>query len=246
MVTKHWVHKIKTIVCLSSVILGSLNLPAKAVPMAGWTELTEFATKSWFPEVYVPATTNSIQKELIFNAMENVSFLMIDSNYKEKYNRCVNKYATSRVTTTNAGINIEDVNILGPLQKAFYVHLPNQQKRRIFIDDFREEKNVHGFTTVATMNLNAANIPDDIHVGLNYAWLDKQSRTNETRNFLAGTFLHEFAHALGLSHPEVDSSFEKVVGNIVYENGWCIKRGTADKPPGSFNLTGDESDLYVD
>lgn len=70
----------------------------------------------------------------------------------------------------------------------------------------------------------------------------------------SGTILHEIMHNMGFDHavlsddPSDEEFRQKVVGNIVYEAGWCVARSGNEKAPGSFMLTGNSSSsgFYVD
>ena len=65
----------------------------------------------------------------------------------------------------------------------------------------------------------------------------------------AGVIGHELLHVYGFNHPKVNpSNFSPVLGNAVYESGWCIARGGTDKNPTQFGLSDDGSisDKFVD
>jgi len=70
----------------------------------------------------------------------------------------------------------------------------------------------------------------------------------------SGILLHEIMHNMGFDHavlsknPSEEEFKEKVVGNLVYEAGWCVSRSGQEKRPGSsYTLTDDSpAGFYVD
>lgn len=93
----------------------------------------------------------------------------------------------------------------------------------VWIDRFYEDSMVLGWAVVGvknTVNINA-----------------KFLRSNFDYNELRGVIVHEILHTYGLSHEfvnDLDEESFKIVGNSVYEAGWCFERGASNKQPGSF------------
>ena len=116
-----------------------------------------------------------------------------------------------------------------------------RERRRIYIDRLSEENTVLGRGSVG-INWNNGGF----RIRLNGFQL---AQSNIGIGEWAGTIIHEMMHNMGYTHAEVvDGNFEPVRGNLIYETGWCVKRGGDVRPEGTFGLTAAEggTDFFVD
>ncbi|MEH1825638.1 MAG: hypothetical protein V7L22_09780 [Nostoc sp.] len=114
--------------------------------------------------------------------------------------------------------------------KSINISLPDAMRTYI-----EEKVATGGYSSVLEITLNAY----PIQIG------DNRTIYKET----AGVIGHELLHVYGFNHPDVKASnFSPVLGNAVYESGWCISRGGTDKNPTQLGLSddGSVSDKFVD
>jgi hypothetical protein len=139
-------------------------------------------------------------------------------------------------------------NVVKKLRKAYAMQVDGR-KRRIYIEFDAKPRAANGLINTAYVKgLGAANRTEDLHIYVNQTWVQSQLM-NHPKPWLAfgGTLLHEFMHLIGYTHPSnIAPDFSNVEHNIVYEAGWCALRNMKDKPPGSIQLTDDNSALFVD
>jgi hypothetical protein len=112
----------------------------------------------------------------------------------------------------------------------------------VYIRRVDEKSNLLGFASKDSTGGNKLEITLNAHpiqVGNN--------RTTYKKT--AGVIGHELLHVYGFNHPKVIAkNFSPVLGNAVYESGWCISRDGTDKNPTQLGLSddGSVSDEFVD
>jgi hypothetical protein len=143
---------------------------------------------------------------------------------------------------------IKTGNVLQKLQKAYEMQVDGR-KRRIYVEFYSKPRAANGLINTAyVQGLGAANRPEDLHIYVNQTWVASDLTNARNPWFLfGGTLLHELIHLIGYDHPrDIEPNFSNVEHNIVYESSWCASRNMKDKPPGSIQLTDDNSSLFVD
>jgi hypothetical protein len=131
----------------------------------------------------------------------------------------------------------------------------NISKQSVYIEKYSIESNEMGHATFINWRYNDSP-QEPFRIFLNAYNLNKsQARTDNAGNGITDQFVwaeiifHELLHNMGYNHADVlDGNFQPVVGNFVYEAGWCVKRAGRTRPSGDFGLTssGDSDGLFVD
>jgi hypothetical protein len=176
-----------------------------------------------FPETHVSYCFSPEQRDLIWRSVARLR-----SSMGTSYQQCVAKYTVSGYPGKQPGAGASLIAYKG-----------SDKNYKLYISRMDETGNFLGYAELNTVRRSRY---PGYPIKLNSQRLDADR--NERK--WAGVIAHEMLHNWNFDHPEViGGDLSPVVGNFVYEAGWCIMRGNADKPPGSLFLTGPSGSGYV-
>jgi hypothetical protein len=217
---------------------------------------------STHPELYFDTRFSDAEIKALRAGFLYMYALLENPEYYSKFYDCYMKYWDSprelmsheermdfllkHLEDREARGEIASGNVHQKLQKAYRMQVDGR-RRRLYIDFDAEPVKANGLIRTAYVKgLGAALRPEDLHIYVNQTWIQSRLMGGDSKPFF-GTLLHEFIHLIGYTHPsDIAPDFSNVQRNIVYESGWCALRDMKDKPPGSIQLTDDNSALFVD